>query len=90
VPTPTAVDKDGCLAGNEGDSFVQLTIWDKDSNLSAQSIHQFGSATLDETSPHYADQSPLFVQQKLKPAWFEEVDIRAHLEREYVPGQEVK
>jgi acyl-homoserine-lactone acylase len=84
------IQKDGRLAGNEGDSFVQLTVWGKNGSISTQSIHQFGSATLDEASPHYADQSPLFVRRELKSAWFDETDIRAHLEREYVPGQEVK
>lgn len=53
------------------------------------SIHQYGSATLEDASPHYADQSPLFVRGELKPVWFDEADIRAHLEREYRSGKEV-
>jgi penicillin amidase/acyl-homoserine-lactone acylase len=77
--------EDGRIKNNTGDSFVQLVKWDKQGNVSAFSIHQFGSATLDANSPHYADQAPLFVQRQLKPAWFDEADIRAHLEREYQP-----
>ncbi|MCP4363473.1 MAG: hypothetical protein GY796_36190, partial [Chloroflexi bacterium] len=50
-------------------------------------LHQFGSATLDETSCHYADQSAFFVVGELKTAWFDEADIRANLEQEYKPGE---
>lgn len=80
--------QDGRRIGFSGDSYVMLVTWDRNGNVSAQSIHQFGAATLDETSPHYADQSPLFAARRLKPAWFNEAEIRANLESEYVPGQE--
>ena len=79
------IQGDGRIKNNTGDSFVQLVAWDKQGHVKAFSIHQFGSATLDDRSPHYADQSPLFVQGQLKPAWTAEADIRAHLEREYRP-----
>lgn len=79
---------DGRLKINEGDSYVLLVIWDKDGNVHSMSVHQFGSATIRENSPHYADQSSLLAQRKLKPVWFDEADIRAHLEREYIPGEE--
>jgi len=45
------------------------------------------SATLDPASPHYADQSPLFARGELKPVWLDESEIRAHLSREYQPGE---
>ncbi len=80
--------KDGRFRGKVGDSYVLLVRWDKTGKVRSRSIHQYGSATLDEKSPHYADQSPLFVRRELKPAWREESDIRAHLEREYRPGGE--
>jgi len=38
----------------------------------------------------YADQSPLFARRQLKPVWFDEAEIRANLEREYRPGEEVE
>jgi penicillin amidase/acyl-homoserine-lactone acylase len=78
---------DGRLAGIAGDSYVMLVTWDRDGNVSSQSIHQFGSATLDGTSPHYSDQAPLFAEMRMKPVWLDEADIRAHLEREYRPGE---
>ena len=65
-----------------------LVIWDKGGNLHSMSVHQFGSSTLHEDSLHYADQSPLLANRQLKPVWSAESDIRAHLEREYAPGEE--
>jgi acyl-homoserine lactone acylase PvdQ len=51
----------------------------------SRSIHQYGSATRDPASRHYADQAPLFADSRLKPVWLDEAEIRAHLEREYTP-----
>jgi hypothetical protein len=51
-------------------------------------IHQYGSSTLDESSPPFADQSSLFVCRELKPVWME-AEIRAHLEEEHRPGEEM-
>lgn len=81
--------EDGRFEGFVGDSFIQLAAWDAAGEVRSFSIHQYGSATLDPDSPHYADQSPLFVNRRLKPVWFDEADIRAHLEREYRPGEEL-
>ncbi|MEE9608960.1 MAG: acylase, partial [Myxococcota bacterium] len=80
--------RDGRVAGRAGDCYVLLVEWGPD-GVSSRSIHQYGSATLDERSRHYADQAPLFVQRELKPVWMDLADIRAHLEREYRPGEEI-
>ena len=53
-----------------------------------ESIHQFGSATLDAASPHYADQAPLYQREEMKPVWLDEAEVRQHLEREYRPGRQ--
>jgi acyl-homoserine-lactone acylase len=82
--------EDGRLRGYVGDSYVLLVRWDADGQVHSFSIHQYGSATLDENSPHYADQSPLFASRQLKPVWFDEADIRANLESEYRPGEETE
>ncbi len=80
---------DGHVTGESGDCYVLLVTWDANGKVHSRSIHQFGSATLDEKSPHYADQSPLFVKCQMKPVWLDEAEIRAHLEREYRPGEEI-
>src|SRR5690606_14577351 len=83
------IGEDGAhITPNNGDCYVLMVRWDKDGAVSSQSIHQFGSATQDEASPHYADQARLFVEMKMKDVWLDEADIRAHLEREYRPGEE--
>ena len=81
-------EEDGRLRGVQGDSYVMLVTWDKSGQVNSQSIHQYGSATLDATSPHYADQAPLFARMVMKPVWLDEAAIKAHLEREYRPGEE--
>ncbi|MCI0397199.1 MAG: acylase [Chloroflexi bacterium] len=80
---------DGYLHGHAGDSYIMLVTWDANGQVHSRSIHQFGSATARPDSPHYADQVPLFAQRQLKPVWLDEADIRANLEREYRPGEEV-
>ena len=80
---------DGHLWGRQGDSYVMLITWDREGQVHSRSIHQYGSATLDEASPHYADQAPLFADRELKPVWLDEAEIRDHVEREYRPGTEL-
>jgi acyl-homoserine-lactone acylase len=84
------VQEDGRFKGYTGDSYVLLAKWGPDKSLQAYSIHQFGSATLDSESIHYADQSPLFAARQLKPAWINRADIEANLESIYHPGEEEK
>jgi penicillin amidase/acyl-homoserine-lactone acylase len=78
---------DGRIVGMVGDSYVLVAEWDREGRVSSRSIHQYGSATLDVASPHYADQAALFAGLELKPVWLDEADVRAHLEREYRPGE---
>ena len=83
-------DGKGHLLGHTGDSYVLLVNWDHAGKVRSQSIHVYGSATANTTSKHYADQAPDFAQRKLKPVWIEEEEIRAHLEKEYRPGEELR
>jgi acyl-homoserine-lactone acylase len=78
---------DGRIAGVAGDSYILLVEWDGQGRVSSRSIQPYGSATLNSHSPHYADQAPLFAAGRLKPVWMDESAIRAHLEREYRPGE---
>lgn len=81
--------EDGRFKGFVGDSYILMVTWDKNGQVHSNSIHQYGSATLDESSPHYADQAELFVRRKLKPVWMDEKDIRLNLKSEYRPGEEL-
>jgi len=80
-------DADGRFEARKGDTLIYFVEWDKDGKVSAQSIHQFGSATLDKSSPHYADQAPMYLREEMKPVWLDEAELRQHLEREYRPGR---
>ena len=77
---------DGTLTAVDGDTFIMFVTWDKDGKLSSQSIHQFGSATLDTKSKHYDDQVPLFVAMKTKPVLFTMDQLKGHIEEDYAPG----
>ncbi|HRK35204.1 MAG TPA: penicillin acylase family protein, partial [Candidatus Hydrogenedentes bacterium] len=82
--------ENGEIYGRAGDCYVLLAAWDKDGKVTSKSIHQFGSASVREDSPHYADQAPLFCKRELKPVWLDEADIRANLSSEYRPGEETR
>jgi penicillin amidase/acyl-homoserine-lactone acylase len=81
---------DGRSVGWAGDSYVLMAAWDREGQVHARSISPYGSATWDRRSKHFADQAELFVRGELKPVWRTEADVRAHLEREYVPGDETR
>jgi penicillin amidase/acyl-homoserine-lactone acylase len=78
---------DGKFEARKGDTLYYFVEWDKAGKVSAEGIHQFGSATLDKTSPHYADQAAIFLREEVKPIWLDEAELRKHLEREYRPGR---
>jgi acyl-homoserine-lactone acylase len=82
-----APQDDGTLMAEGGDTFIRCVTWDKNGKLSSESIHQFGSATLDKSSPHYADQTPLFVAMKTKPVLFTREQLAGHIEADYAPGE---
>lgn len=80
-------ETDGTTTADGGDTFIMFVTWDKAGTLRSESIHQFGSATLDAASPHYADQTPLFVAMKTKPVWFTEEQLKGHVKVDYRPGE---
>ena len=76
---------DNKRVARHGDCFFQMVEWDLDGNVSAESIHQYGSATLDKESPHYSDQAHLFTQMKMKPSYLELDSILKNLKISYKP-----
>jgi len=81
-------EKDDKYVGIAGDCFYEIVEWDLDGNVSAKSIHQFGTATQDTSSIHYDDQAQLFARHQMKPVWMKLEDIKLNLERSYRPGEE--
>ena len=49
-----------------GDCYIQAVEWGSEGQLNAWSIHQYGSSTMDKTSPHFDDQSKYFSKHELK------------------------
>lgn len=84
---PAEIRKDGKLYANAGDTWIALVEWDADGRQSAELIHQFGAATLDASSPHYADQAPLFVAEDWRPALLTREDVESNAVRTYRPGR---
>ena len=80
--------QNGQRKATAGDCFYQIVEWSPEGKLSSQSIHQFGSATSDENSPHYNDQAELFATHQMKPVWMTLEDIKLNLEKSYRPGEE--
>jgi acyl-homoserine-lactone acylase len=69
------------LAGM-GDAWVLLV--DFSNGVRARSVVAYGQSSSLE-SPHSADQIRIFADHTLRPVWFRESEVRAHVEREYRP-----
>lgn len=80
--------KNGTLKAVAGDTLIMFVSWDKNGHVSAQSISQFGAAMTRPKSPHYNDQTKMFVAMKTKPVWFTDAQLQGHIEAAYAPGQE--
>lgn len=79
--------KDGRLKDVAGDTLVMFVTWDRQGRVSSESIHPFGSATLDAASRHYADQTRLFAAMGTKPVRFTDAELAGHVERDYDPSR---
>lgn len=84
---PESIGRDGTLRAAAGDTWIALVEWDRRGNQSAKVVHQFGAATKDASSPHYADQAPLFATESWRDALIEREDVEAAATRRYRPGQ---
>jgi penicillin amidase/acyl-homoserine-lactone acylase len=82
---PAEIRDDGKLHANAGDTWIALVEWAEDGQMSADVVHQYGSATLDESSPHYSDQAEIFVNREWRRALRTRAEIEAHATRTYRP-----
>jgi penicillin amidase/acyl-homoserine-lactone acylase len=85
-----ALGDDGRLNALAGDTFIMFVTWDKQGKLNSESVHQFGSATVDSRSPHFADQTPMFVELQIKPVLFTAAQREGQMKEDYIPGERVK
>jgi acyl-homoserine-lactone acylase len=75
------------MYGYYGDTYVSVVEFGP--KISARSVSVYGESG-DPNSPHYFDQAPLYAHGKFKPAWFTLSEIKAHLERAYHPGENLR
>ena len=81
------MEEDGYLTNVAGDGLYYMLSWDANGNQKVRGIHQFGAATLDETSVHYADQAEDYVNEILHDPLYD-AQLRADkIERRYRPGE---
>ena len=64
-------DKEGDLKAAGGDGLYIHVSWDKDKKQQSKSIHQYGSATQDNSSIHFDDQMDLYVNEVYKPTFYD-------------------
>ena len=76
---------DGRLEAFAGDSYVLFVSWDKTGKVQSKSIHQFGSATTVNDSPHFSDQAKMFANRELKEVFFDKERLMKNIERVYSP-----
>ncbi|MGB3457566.1 MAG: penicillin acylase family protein [Litorimonas sp.] len=81
------VAKDGYMNAFAGDTHIMIADWSPDGTLRAESIHQYGSATLDEASPHYDDQVEMFSNGEFKTLAMTREAVLESAVEDYRPGE---
>jgi len=79
------VAKDGVMNAFAGDTHIIIADWTPDGSVTIDSIHNYGSATLDETSPHYSDQTELFSNGEYKRIAMNLADVLKEATADYQP-----
>jgi len=79
--------KEKFRSGRAGDTYVAMADWAPDGTYTINTIHQYGSATIDASSPHYADQAPLFAAKQFKRPPMTLQGVLAEATRDYRPGK---
>ena len=80
--------REGSLSAIAGDSYILYADWNEAGVQSVKTIHQYGSATQDKTSPHYADQAELFAAEGFKSPPLDLDALLAEATRDYRPGRD--
>jgi acyl-homoserine-lactone acylase len=81
------MEKDGYLTNVAGDGLYYQVSWDAQGDLKVRGVHQYGAATLDENSPHYADQAEDYTNEILHDPLFDDARRQSKIERRYRPGE---
>jgi penicillin amidase/acyl-homoserine-lactone acylase len=79
------LEDDDHLTAVAGDGLFIFASWAADGTQTIESIHQYGSNTLNESGNHYGDQMPLFAAEQMKPTYFTTEQLAKHTERVYTP-----
>jgi acyl-homoserine-lactone acylase len=81
------MEKDGYLTNVAGDGLYYQVSWDAQGDLKVRGVHQYGAATLDENSPHYADQAEDYANEVLHDPLFDDARRQSKIQRRYRPGE---
>ncbi|WP_298911991.1 penicillin acylase family protein [uncultured Algimonas sp.] len=77
----------GYLNALAGDTHIMVADWAPDGTLRAESILQYGAATVDETSPHYDDQVEMFSKGEYRTLAMSQEAVLASAVEDYRPGE---
>jgi len=81
------VATEGVMNAFAGDTHIIVADWDPNGQGTVDSIHNYGSATLDETSPHYNDQVELFASGGYKRVAMTLEEVLKNAAEDYEPGE---
>ncbi len=78
---------EGSLRSVGGDTYILYADWASREAVQIKTIHQYGAATLDETSSHYDDQAPIFARKEWKTPPMMLGDVLKEATADYRPGK---
>ena len=81
------LEEDGFQTNIAGDGLYYLVSWDSEGQQKIRGVHQFGAATLDESSPHYSDQTADYANEVLHDPLYDPALRAGNIERRYKPGE---
>lgn len=78
--------KNGMVKNDYGDAYIELVRFPKIGLPIIESVNAFGASNHPD-SPHYKDQTPLYLQQKTKHMSLDKEEVMRKAERVYHPGE---